>query len=78
MDFVWLDARQDAEVLPGLTYLRNGCTVDIQDQGTGAICVGGGASAAAMVPRITDAALTGFKVTPSDTTPPTRLNGLRT
>src|SRR5579859_2562294 len=23
-DFVWLDALQDAEVLPGLTYLRNG------------------------------------------------------
>jgi hypothetical protein len=29
-----------------------------------------------MVPRITDAALTGFKVTPSDTTPPTRLERL--
>jgi hypothetical protein len=40
-DFVWLDAHQDAEVLPGLTYLRNGCTVDIQDRGVGAIRVGG-------------------------------------
>jgi hypothetical protein len=25
-DFVWLDAHQDAEVLPSLTYLRNGTT----------------------------------------------------
>ena len=40
-DFVWLDAHHDAEVLPGLTYLRNGCTVDIQDQGAGSIRVGG-------------------------------------
>ena len=40
-DFVWLDARQDPEVLLGLTYLRNGCTVDIQDRGVGAIRVGG-------------------------------------
>ena len=40
-DFVWLDAHQDAEVLPGLTYLRNGCTVDIQAQGVGGIRVGG-------------------------------------
>jgi len=40
-DFVWLDARGEAEVLPGLTYLRNGCTVDLQEQGAGAIRVGG-------------------------------------
>lgn len=40
-DFVWLDAHEDREVLPGLTYLRNGCTVDIQDRGVGAIRVGG-------------------------------------
>jgi hypothetical protein len=40
-DFVWLDARIGAEVLPGLNYLRNGCTVDIQDRGAGAIRVGG-------------------------------------
>jgi len=40
-DFVWLDGCQDPEVLPGLTYLRNGCTVDIQDRGVGAIRVGG-------------------------------------
>jgi Icc-related predicted phosphoesterase len=39
-DFVWLDAQRDAELLPGLTYLRNGCAVDIQDQ-AGAIRVGG-------------------------------------
>jgi hypothetical protein len=40
-DFVWLDARQNAEVLPGLTYLRNGCTLDIQGPGAGAIRVAG-------------------------------------
>jgi predicted phosphodiesterase len=40
-DFVWLDAHQDAEVLPGLTYLRNGRTVDVQDEGAGSIRVGG-------------------------------------
>jgi predicted phosphodiesterase len=40
-DFVWLDARAEAELLPGLTYLRNGCTVDLQDQGAGVIRVGG-------------------------------------
>jgi len=39
-DFAWLDACHDAELLPGLTYLRNGRTVDIQDQ-TGALRVGG-------------------------------------
>jgi predicted phosphodiesterase len=40
-DFVWLDAHQGAEVLPGLIYLRNGSTVDIQDQDGGVIRVGG-------------------------------------
>ncbi|MGB6308147.1 MAG: metallophosphoesterase [Steroidobacteraceae bacterium] len=40
-DFTWLDALQDAQVLPGLTYLRNGSTVDIHAQDTGAIRVGG-------------------------------------
>lgn len=40
-DFVWLDAEQDAEVLPGLTYLRNGSTVDIHDHVAGTIRVGG-------------------------------------
>jgi Icc-related predicted phosphoesterase len=40
-DFVWLDARQDAEVLPNLSYLRNGWTVDIHDEGAGFIRVGG-------------------------------------
>jgi len=40
-DFMWLDARQDADVLPGLTYLRNGHTVDIHDRRGGQIRVGG-------------------------------------
>ena len=40
-DFVWLDARQDTEVLPNLGYLRNGYTADIQDEGAGSIRVGG-------------------------------------
>jgi hypothetical protein len=40
-DFLWLDARQDAEVLPGLTYLPNGCAIDIEDRGGGSIRVGG-------------------------------------
>jgi predicted phosphodiesterase len=40
-DFVWLDAQHDAEVLPDLTYLRNGRTIDIHDQSAGSIRVGG-------------------------------------
>jgi Icc-related predicted phosphoesterase len=40
-DFVWLDSRPDLEVLSGLNYVRNGCTVDIRDQGAGVIRVGG-------------------------------------
>jgi predicted phosphodiesterase len=40
-DFVWLDARQDVEVLPGLTYLPNGRTIDLQDQVVSTIRVGG-------------------------------------
>jgi len=40
-DFVWLDSRPDLEVLPGLSYVRNGCAVDIRDPGAGAIRVGG-------------------------------------
>jgi hypothetical protein len=40
-DFMWLDGRQDADVLPGLTYLRNGHTVDIQVRRGGQIRVGG-------------------------------------
>ena len=39
-DFVWLDSRPGEEVLPGLSYLRNGCTVHIQDEDAGGICVG--------------------------------------
>ncbi|MGA7825754.1 MAG: hypothetical protein WCA14_16330 [Steroidobacteraceae bacterium] len=74
-DFVWLDAHEDREVLPGLTYLRNGCTVDIQDRGVGAIRVG--ASAVATDRLITDDAPTGFKAPPSDTTLQTRSNSLR-
>jgi hypothetical protein len=38
---VWLDARQDREVLPGLTYLRNGSKIDIKDPRAGHIRVGG-------------------------------------
>jgi predicted phosphodiesterase len=34
-DFVWLDSRPDVEVLPGLGYLRNGCTVDIREDAGG-------------------------------------------
>ena len=40
-DFVWLDSRQDPEVLPGLTYLANGCTLDIRGEGADTIRVGG-------------------------------------
>jgi len=40
-DFTWLDSRSDTEVLPGLSYLRNGSTVDIGCQQTGVIRVGG-------------------------------------
>jgi predicted phosphodiesterase len=39
-DFVWLDSRPNVEVLPGLSYLRNGCTVDIRDEDAGAIRIG--------------------------------------
>lgn len=39
-DFVWLDSRPEAEVLPGLSYLRNGCTVQIRDRDAGVIRVG--------------------------------------
>jgi hypothetical protein len=38
---VWLDSRPDLEVLSGLNYVRNGCTVDIRDQGAGVTRVGG-------------------------------------
>ena len=39
-DFAWLEA-QDKEVLPGLTYLRNGHTIDIRNQGGSGLRVGG-------------------------------------
>jgi hypothetical protein len=76
-DFVWLDGRQDPEVLPGLTYLRNGCTVDARSISKIGVLApfAWGASAAAMDRRITGAAPTGFKGTPSDTTRQMRLNG---
>src|SRR5256885_13258944 len=32
-DFVWLDAQRDAEVLPGLFYLRNGRPIDLREGG---------------------------------------------
>jgi predicted phosphodiesterase len=40
-DFAWLDAHQEQEVSPGLTYLRNGHTIDIPDPAAGSIRVGG-------------------------------------
>jgi predicted phosphodiesterase len=40
-DFVWLDSRHDPEVLPGLTYLRNGHTLEIRDRAGDSIRVGG-------------------------------------
>jgi predicted phosphodiesterase len=40
-DFVWLDARRDAQVLQGLTYLRNGHTIDLVDPRAGHIRVAG-------------------------------------
>ncbi len=40
-DFVWLDARREANVLRGMIYLRNGHTIDIADQDSGCIRVGG-------------------------------------
>jgi hypothetical protein len=75
-DFVWLDAHQDAEVLPGLTYLRNGCTVAIQDRGVGAIRVGGvdGCYGPSDYRRRSDR-LQGYAK--NDTTRQMRLNGLR-
>jgi len=39
-DFVWLDSRPQPEVLPNLSYIRNGCTVDLGVAGR-AIRVGG-------------------------------------
>lgn len=30
-DFAWLESQTDTEVLPGLTYLRNGCTIELGD-----------------------------------------------
>ena len=39
-DFVWLDAQGDPEVLPGLFYLRNGCTMDLGERRE-AVRVGG-------------------------------------
>jgi predicted phosphodiesterase len=40
-DFVWLDAQEDDQVLPGLTYLRNGQSVDLRDPRSGTIRVVG-------------------------------------
>ena len=40
-DFAWLDSRPDAEVLPDLSHLRNGCTVDIRTKDAEGIRVGG-------------------------------------
>ncbi len=40
-DFAWLEDRRDDDVLPGLTYLRNGYTVDLIDPRAGRIRVAG-------------------------------------
>jgi predicted phosphodiesterase len=40
-DFMWLDAHEDEQILPGLTYLRNGCTVELRDPRSGTIRVAG-------------------------------------
>jgi predicted phosphodiesterase len=40
-DFEWLDSHQGEQVLPGLIYLRNGCSVDLRDPHSGAIRVAG-------------------------------------
>ncbi len=40
-DFEWLDAQKVAEVLPGLTYLRNGCKIDLEGARRERVCVGG-------------------------------------
>ena len=40
-DFVWLDSRNDAEVLPGLFYLANGQTFDLKADSASVIRVGG-------------------------------------
>ncbi len=40
-DFVWLDSRPDLEVLPGLSYVRNGSAIEIRDQREGSTRVGG-------------------------------------
>jgi hypothetical protein len=40
-DFEWLDAQKDAEVLPGLIHLRNGCKIDLDGARRERVCVGG-------------------------------------
>jgi predicted phosphodiesterase len=40
-DFVWLDSRAKPEVLPDLTYLPNGRTIDLRGNHGGVIRVGG-------------------------------------
>ena len=40
-DFQWLDARLAAEVLPNLTYLPNGETIDLRVDGAESIRIGG-------------------------------------
>lgn len=40
-DFAWLEAQRKVELLPGLSYLRNGTKMDLEDPGGGTIRVGG-------------------------------------
>lgn len=61
-DFVWPDAQEDRELLPGLFYLSNGSTFDL-----GGVTVG--AWAVATVRRTTSARRGVPRATPSATTP---------
>lgn len=40
-DFVWLDAQKGPEVLPGLFYLRNGCSMELEGDSGETVKVGG-------------------------------------
>jgi hypothetical protein len=40
-DFAWLESQACTEALPGLTYLRNGCTMELKDEFNCRVRVGG-------------------------------------
>lgn len=56
-DFAWLESQTDTEVLPGLTYLRNGCTIELGDEFNSRVRVGGigGCWAIRLLARVTAA-----------------------